>query len=46
MTKEYGTIAALWSSFYKLMRESRQEGEREEHAPGASASNQPMKSVL
>ncbi|KAJ7459685.1 DASH complex subunit Dad1-domain-containing protein [Mycena latifolia] len=46
MTKEYATIAALWSSFYQLMRSSGQEGESAEdpqilNAPGASASNQP-----
>ncbi|KAJ7857610.1 DASH complex subunit Dad1-domain-containing protein [Mycena olivaceomarginata] len=38
MTKEYPTIAALWSSFYRLMQESGKEGEGEEQAPGASAS--------
>ncbi|KAJ6620806.1 DASH outer kinetochore protein [Mycena sp. CBHHK59/15] len=38
MTKEYATIAALWESFYKLMRESGQDGDAgEEQAAGTSA---------
>jgi len=45
MTKEYATIAALWSSFYQLMRSSGLEEGGEDaqgvSAPGASASNQP-----
>ncbi|KAJ6557300.1 DASH complex subunit Dad1-domain-containing protein [Mycena vulgaris] len=44
MTKEYATIAALWSSFYQLMRSSGQEGEGGEDAQtagaGGSTSNQ------
>ncbi|KAJ7695994.1 DASH complex subunit Dad1-domain-containing protein [Mycena rosella] len=38
MTKEYATIAALWSSFYQLMRSSGLEGEGGEDAPAASVS--------
>ncbi|KAJ7075888.1 DASH complex subunit Dad1-domain-containing protein [Mycena belliarum] len=44
MTKEYATIAELWSSFYQLMRSAGQEETGEEpqtaSAPGASASHQ------
>ncbi|KAJ7163338.1 DASH complex subunit Dad1-domain-containing protein [Mycena filopes] len=43
MTKEYETIAALWSSFYKLMRESGLEGEGGEET--ALAASQPTKSA-
>ncbi|KAF8208736.1 DASH complex subunit Dad1-domain-containing protein [Mycena galopus ATCC 62051] len=44
MTKEYPTIAALWSSFYQLMKESGKEGEGGEEQPlGASTSNPPAK---
>ncbi|KAJ7205920.1 DASH complex subunit Dad1-domain-containing protein [Mycena haematopus] len=46
MTKEYPTIAALWSSFYQLMQESGQEADGgEEQPPGASASNPPAAKV-
>jgi len=45
MTKEYSTIAELWSSFYRLMQKSGQEGEGGED-PGASASNQPGTQVV
>ncbi|KAJ7164625.1 DASH outer kinetochore protein [Mycena crocata] len=40
MTKEYATIAELWSKFYNLMRESGQEGEggEEQTAGGSGAS--------
>ncbi|KAJ7134423.1 DASH complex subunit Dad1-domain-containing protein [Mycena epipterygia] len=45
MTKEYTTIAALWSSFYQLMRGAGQDGEGGEEqtatVSGGSASNQP-----
>ncbi|KAH9480571.1 DASH complex subunit DAD1 [Psilocybe cubensis] len=34
MTKEYDTIAALWHSFYQLMRNSGQDEEVEEELPG------------
>ncbi|KAJ7043925.1 DASH outer kinetochore protein [Mycena alexandri] len=44
MTKEYETIAALWSSFYKLMRESGLEGEGAEEQTALAAS-QPAKSA-
>jgi DASH complex subunit DAD1 len=43
MTKEYETIAALWNSFYQLMRGSGDDDGSEEQTPGAqgaSASNQ------
>ncbi|KAJ7505492.1 DASH complex subunit Dad1-domain-containing protein [Mycena galericulata] len=38
MTKEYPTIAALWGSFYKLMRSSGQEGEGGEEQGSAAIS--------
>ncbi|KAJ6584737.1 DASH complex subunit Dad1-domain-containing protein [Mycena capillaripes] len=44
MTKEYATIAALWESFYQLMRESGQPGEGEEPNAGVLASSQIVKS--
>lgn len=34
MTKEYDTIAALWHSFYQLMRNSGQDNEAVEEQPG------------
>ncbi|PPQ67982.1 hypothetical protein CVT25_000462 [Psilocybe cyanescens] len=45
MTKEYDTIAALWHSFYQLMRNSGQEVEIEEELLGLPGTGSHVVSV-